>query len=46
MSQKTTEFTVEKEIGLDPVAHVEGGFNGWKQAGGPLGEKPAKRSAS
>ena len=34
-----------QEMGLDPVAHVEGGFNGWKQAGGPVGEKPAKRSA-
>ena len=34
-----------QEMGLDPVAHIEGGFNGWRQAGGPVGDKPAKRSA-
>jgi len=29
-----------QEMGLEPVAHVQGGFNGWKKAGGPVGEKP------
>jgi rhodanese-related sulfurtransferase len=23
-------------MGLEPVAHVGGGFNGWKAAGGPV----------
>jgi rhodanese-related sulfurtransferase len=23
-------------MGLEPVAHVEGGFNAWKAAGGPV----------
>ncbi|MDO8605961.1 MAG: rhodanese-like domain-containing protein [Phaeospirillum sp.] len=31
------------EMGLAPVAHVEGGFRAWKDAGGPVGEKPAHR---
>ena len=31
-----------QEMGLEPVAHIEGGFNGWKKAGGPVGEKPVK----
>lgn len=35
-----------QEMGLASVAHIEGGFNGWKSAGGPVGEKPAKRAAS
>ena len=30
-----------QEMGLAPVAHVEGGFRAWKDAGGPVGEKPA-----
>jgi rhodanese-related sulfurtransferase len=25
-----------KEMGLDPVAHVSGGFGAWKEAGGPF----------
>ena len=33
-----------QEMGLEPVADIEGGFSGWKKAGGPVGEKPAKRS--
>jgi rhodanese-related sulfurtransferase len=32
-----------QEMGLAPVAHVEGGFNAWKQAGGPVAEKPQKK---
>ncbi|UVF21330.1 rhodanese-like domain-containing protein [Microvirga terrae] len=33
-----------QDMGLKPVAHVEGGFTAWKQAGGPVetGE-PSKR---
>ena len=31
-----------REMGLDRVAHVEGGFNGWKQAGGDVAEKAKK----
>lgn len=27
-----------KEMGLDRVANVEGGFNAWKEAGGPVDE--------
>ena len=31
-----------KEMGLDDVAHVEGGFSAWKKAGGPA-EPPKPR---
>jgi len=31
-----------QEMGLDPVAHFEGGFGAWKQAGGPVAERPQK----
>ncbi|WP_239988477.1 rhodanese-like domain-containing protein [Paramagnetospirillum kuznetsovii] len=31
-----------QEMGLGPVAHVEGGFRAWKDAGGPVGEKPVQ----
>lgn len=34
-----------QEMGLEPVAHIEGGFSGWKKAGGPVGEKPEKAAA-
>ena len=30
------------QMGLDRVAHIEGGFNGWKQAGGPTAERAKK----
>ncbi len=30
---------VAKDMGLEPVAHVETGFRGWKEAGGPVEEK-------
>jgi rhodanese-related sulfurtransferase len=30
------------DMGMANVAHVEGGFTAWKQAGGPVGEKPSK----
>jgi rhodanese-related sulfurtransferase len=29
-------------MGLAPVAHLAGGFNGWKDAGGPV-EAPKKK---
>jgi len=29
-----------QEMGLAPVAHVEGGFRAWKDTGGPVVEKP------
>ncbi|MEM1384798.1 MAG: rhodanese-like domain-containing protein [Pseudomonadota bacterium] len=31
------------EMGLAGVSHISDGFKGWKDAGGPVGEKPAKR---
>ena len=31
-----------QEMGLEPVAHIEGGFGAWKKAGGPVAEKPEK----
>ena len=34
-----------KQMGLQPVAHIEGGFKAWRKAGGPterLQPKPAK----
>jgi len=30
------------DMGMTNVAHVEGGFTAWKQADGPVGEKPSK----
>ena len=35
-----------QEMGLAPVAHVEGGFNAWKQSGGPVAAKPQKDTAA
>jgi rhodanese-related sulfurtransferase len=32
-----------QDMGLAPVAHVEGGFNAWKKSGGPVAEKPHKK---
>jgi rhodanese-related sulfurtransferase len=31
-----------QDMGMTNVAHIEGGFSGWKAAGGPVGEKPKK----
>lgn len=33
---------VVQEMGLEPVCHIDGGFNGWKQGGGAVEAKPAK----
>lgn len=27
---------IAKDMGLEPVAHIETGFGGWKKAGGPV----------
>lgn len=35
-----------QDMGLTPIAHIEGGFHGWKEAGGPVEpveQKPAKK---
>ena len=32
------------DMGMTNVAHVEGGFTAWKQAGGPVGDKPSKHA--
>jgi rhodanese-related sulfurtransferase len=34
-----------QDMGLKPVAHVLGGFKGWKEAGGPVEPGAAKASA-
>ncbi len=34
-----------QDMGLDNVAHIEGGFGAWKQAGGPVVEKTSKPKA-
>jgi rhodanese-related sulfurtransferase len=31
-----------KQMGLAPVAHIEGGFSAWKKAGAPVEEPEAK----
>ncbi len=33
---------ISQEMGLTPVCHVAGGFDAWKQAGGPVATKEAK----
>jgi rhodanese-related sulfurtransferase len=30
------------EMGLEPVAHIEGGFSQWRQAGGPVAQREKK----
>lgn len=35
---------VAQEMGLDNVSHIEDGFKGWQAAGGPVGQKPARKS--
>ncbi|MDX2427909.1 MAG: rhodanese-like domain-containing protein [Xanthomonadales bacterium] len=32
---------VSQQMGLNPVAHIDGGFDAWKQAGGPVA-KPTR----
>ncbi len=31
-----------QDMGLEPVAHIEGGFTAWKEAGGAVAERPRK----
>ena len=33
-----------QEMGLERVAHIEGGFGAWKKSGGPVAEKPVKQT--
>jgi rhodanese-related sulfurtransferase len=33
-----------QDMGLSPVAHLEGGFKAWKEADLPVGEKPQRKS--
>lgn len=33
-----------QRMGLNPVAHIKGGFGAWKKAGGPVEEMPPKGS--
>ena len=35
-----------QDMGLPDVAHIAGGFSGWKSAGAPVAEKPAKAAGS
>lgn len=32
-----------QEMGLDNVSHLAGGFSAWKEAGGPVEQKPARK---
>jgi rhodanese-related sulfurtransferase len=34
-----------QDMGMQNVAHIEGGFGAWKQAGGPVSEKSSKPKA-
>jgi len=33
---------VSQQMGLSPVAHIDGGFDAWKQAGGPVAHKESR----
>jgi rhodanese-related sulfurtransferase len=32
-----------RDMGLEPVCHIAGGFSAWKEAGGPVEEKKPKQ---
>ncbi len=32
-----------KDMGLEPVCHIGGGFTAWMEAGGPVAERPKKK---
>ena len=34
---------ISQQMGLSPVAHIGGGFDAWKQAGGPIAHREAKQ---
>ncbi len=33
---------VAQRMGLSPVSHISGGFNAWREAGGPVAQKEEK----
>ena len=35
---------IAQDMGLENVSHITDGFGGWKKAGGPIGEKSAKKA--
>ncbi len=35
-----------QDMGLPDVCHIDGGFTAWKQAGGPVAEKPMREAAA
>ena len=35
---------VAQEMGLENVSHISDGFNGWRKAGGEVGERPKKKA--
>ena len=35
---------VAQDMGLENVSHITDGLGGWKKAGAPVGEKPAKKA--
>jgi rhodanese-related sulfurtransferase len=34
---------ISQQMGLTPVAHLEGGLDAWKEAGGPISQKDSKK---
>jgi len=32
------------DMGMENISHLQGGFSGWKKAGGPVVEKPKKQA--
>ena len=34
---------VSQQMGLSPVAHIDGGFDAWQQAGGPVERRESRR---
>ena len=34
-----------QDMGLEPVAHLEGGFSAWQKAGGSVVERPTKKKS-
>jgi len=35
-----------QEMGMPRVAHIAGGFTAWRDAGGPVAEKPSKKTVT
>ena len=34
---------ISQQMGLTPVAHIDGGFDAWREAGGPVARKDARK---